>query len=379
MLACLVTASLAGCADLEGAARPDTSVLSDQDKDRDGVPDSVEYQLCSRSALEGALAATGLGSCDGVDWKPEDVSGDVWIPSSVVPGPDADGDALPSHVEVVLIAATVDVFSAERITFGATQTVTVTIDEDDTDADVPAPSIVQVSAPIPTRVEQGPDGDGDGLGSTLTLHFSELTIDRRLDSDDPVTFSDAMSVTEHLDRWDDDADMPVLSRIAAPIPTGAHHTGDGDGDRLPGAVVLSFATIEIDRRDGSKPSWSTMTMEIPIDLDDADRDDVVPYHLIDDDMDLILDDLEPIICGIQDRYDDADGRCVRDDGTGEDGSGDNYVLPSLDVLATLAPQPPVEVEPRDVSTPLGSSDQVVPGPWLGLIVLALLGAVIRRR
>ncbi|HLE47348.1 MAG TPA: hypothetical protein VI818_03545 [Candidatus Thermoplasmatota archaeon] len=303
-----------------------------EDKDKDQVPDEIEKQLCGRDLVRSMILAQTplLGRCNATDWLParEVVVAD--IPTGYKLGLDIDRDGLPTHVDLTMTRVDINPFRADYVRLLPTTTVVpVQLDSlfSDNDPNAPVVSKIEVPVELPTAVVQGKDKDFDALPGEIILTTSKVFFDRRAAM--PLTFEAASQKPVPVDLFDDDASMPVVSVVTVPVLTGAWHDGDGDNDLLPHALKFQWLDVTIDRRTtaAQATTMKVRTHNVLVDENDANRNSIVPFSLIDQDGDIYPDEVEKVVCLVQDEFDSLDGRCVGVDGKGEDGSGENYVAP----------------------------------------------------
>ncbi len=361
------------------------------DADCDRINDDLEHELCSRAAFSDVLipATEELGhECrDFDDYRAPTMT--ILVPTSVQPGPDADGDGVPQYVIIKQIAVTVDLESGGLLGTSAAPDVVVDLDDgatgDDSDPNVPVQSIVTSPFPIPTGYELGEDVDGDGVPRWVEVEMSTVVFDRRNpnpvsfqaespstlflddpqgvgddqdpnspatsvvtvpvkvpydmalgpDEDDdgvpqyvevkyrtytfdsretlnPLSFEEAPSEFHTLDEDDQDPNVPAQSAFTVSVPTNAWHNGDGDDDYVPGSVTVEYTDVTVDRADSGVVSLSQRSETVILDEDDADRDNVVPFNLVDADNDGVPDAMEFPICLIEDQSTPDDGTCTSD-------------------------------------------------------------------
>ncbi len=302
------------------------------DSDGDRIPDRLETELCSRQLTRDQLALAQAGRClDPKNYLPPEERHLVPLYLILAPGTDADGDLLPKSVKLTSTVVTIDPFQTDKdiVRFSASaDSIDVPVDTDDADASQPV--VMKVTSPIeiPIDIAIGRDGDRDLLPGGLTLKWATLTVDRS-SLKAVYKFSSPTSQLVAVDSDDADADMPAVSFVDISLPMKVTHSGDMDNDLLPGAISVAMDTYKFDRRLGSlelKYLGRTTTTKA-VDEDEGNRDNMVPLSAIDADVDFVPDAVESIICMVQSESSDDDGRCVRKDGSGEDGSGANFVGP----------------------------------------------------
>lgn len=307
-----------------------TKKTVEPDSDGDRVPDAVEQALCGRSiALQGINAANGgLGGCRGTNWvAPERVAAGA-IPTGYTLGPDGDRDGFPSYVRLTRNELDINPFRGKVVLLdAAAPAMDVSIDPSDDDANMPALSERTVEADLPFAVMLGPDADYDGLPAYAKVQRGHLVFDRRAAL--PVNFRATDGVQHPVDSNDTDPEVPANSTIKVWLPVGAHHTTDADQDLIPGAITVAGTEITVDRRTNAEQRVTSRSTSktIVLDANEADRNDRIPYTLVDADADFLPDGVESAICLVQDQFATDDGICVRSDGSGPDGSGANYVAP----------------------------------------------------
>lgn len=320
-----------------GAGAQGLTGLVDGDGDR--FPDALEAKLCGTKISADALAAAGVGRCaSSKNYVPPRDIHLATVPTGVVLGPDNDHDAFPQSVSLTGINLYINPFESGawivRTSEAKDTTVSLGPIEDDNDKQKPVVSTIKVDRALPLDVVLGKDADVDGLPATVTLKMAYLTVDRS-SGHALVSFEAAdpkEDVVVPIDTKDNDPQEPVMSMVTAHVPVWIWHTGDGDNDLLPGALVVTFMDVTIDRRrsldNASGPTVKLADHEERTTLDkDDDRDSHIPFSHVDADVDFLPDAAEPYICMVQDVNTDADGKCVSKDGSGPDGSGDNFVAP----------------------------------------------------
>ncbi|MBI2077257.1 MAG: hypothetical protein HYT80_02635 [Euryarchaeota archaeon] len=302
------------------------------DKDKDMVPDETEKLLCGRDLVRSMVLAQTpiLGRCNGADWLParEIVVAD--IPTAYKLGLDGDRDGFPTHVDLIMTHVDINPFRADYVRLTPTTTVVpVPLDSlfSDADANTPVVSKIDVPVDLPTAVVQGGDKDFDALPAEIIVKTSKVSFDRRAAM--PLAFAEGGEQRAPVDLFDNDADLPAVSVVTVPVLTGAWHDGDGDNDLLPHALKFKWLDVTVDRRTtaAEKTSTKARTLDVLVDENDANRNSVIQFSLIDQDGDIYPDEVEKVVCLAQDEFDPMDGRCVGADGKGEDGSGDNYIAP----------------------------------------------------
>lgn len=309
-----------------------TVTLPDGDADQDGSPDSIESELCGRAVTRTVIASTGplLGhACESTrDYRPTTANATLWLVTAATLGPDADGDGFARQAVLDRWTLTVRPFGVPRLTLGPAPDLVVDLDPDDADPNNPVASALALPASIPLGVASGPDEDMDDVPATVILLRSNLTVDRR--AAPYLFFSPAPSQSERFDPDDADPSTPIASRAGpVSIPTRATHAPDADNDGVPRDFTVDWLDVSIDRRRAApqriilESHSSTSTL----DPDDQNRGAPVPFDAFDGDADFVPDAAEPWICQVQNENSAGDGRCVRPDGTGADGSGLNYVPP----------------------------------------------------
>lgn len=226
-------------------------------------------------------------------------------------GPDADRDNVPTTLILKRQTFTYDRrFPTTPPQASDAPDVVQALDEDDADPNAPAQRIFALPAPIVTSFDLGTDADGDGVHSMVTLHRTNFGFDSR---DGSVLQSSAADQIEQLDPDDDDPRVPAQSQFGPLlIPTEAEGT-DGDGDRIPGMVEITFVTLTFDRRPGHGLSFGSDGTKLTIDAADGDRAAPIPFDAFDGDGDDIPDDLEfPICLIVDDNTRPEDGECSAD-------------------------------------------------------------------
>ncbi len=306
------------------------------DADHDGVPRkatitwddvSVDRTQAMPVSVTQRMTTTYLDSDDNDPNEPgQSEFGPVGIPVIVAVGDDADDDAVPASVTISEMVLTVDRTEPNPVTLepGA-QVHEQTLDSDDSDPNVPAPSQA-CSDPAPTGVLPGDDADNDGVPADATVTWSVVCVDRTQAV--PVSVEVDHTSTVELDEDDADPNVPVQSEFGpVSAPTSVVPGPDADADGTPAHVAITWTDINVDRSQAMPLSLSTHTTVQQVDPDDGNDDDPLPFSLVDADRDLVPDAAEPVVCSVQSESDPMDGKCVRPDGSGIDGSGDNYVRP----------------------------------------------------
>jgi hypothetical protein len=315
---------------LSNAAAPSLPMVGDADGDR--IPDALEKELCSRPLTRDQLARAEAGRCvDANNYLPPEERHIVPLYITVVPGPDADGDLLPAYIRLTSTIVTIDPFQTKEPIVRMTPSAEfIDVPIDTQDADKSQPVLTRVTSPIeiPIGVELGRDGDRDLLPGVLTLKWAKLTVDRS-NVKAVISYSPITSQDYTIDENDKDANVPATSFVEIALPAKVSHTGDFDNDLLPGAVTVSMDTYKLDRRLGTLAlSYVGRTDTTKtIDEDETKRDNVLPLSAIDADVDFLPDSVELLVCMVQSETMAEDGKCVRSDGTGPDGSGTNFVAP----------------------------------------------------
>lgn len=351
---------------------PTTPVLG-PDADHDGIPSTVKLDgtrvTVSTAAGSPLVTSSPSPAARPYTLDPDDRDANTPVPYVIMvplipmgarPGADADHDGFPKDVEVMRANLTFDrrvgipetlnpslpstgsaaAATGSPLKFESAPSAWVDVDPDDANAANPVASTVRSDTAIPTDVRLGPDHDHDDLPATVIVSFGYLIVDRTVAggggtasaSASPVRFEDAGSQSEPVDPDDSDADNPAAVKfgpVSAPI--SAERGPDADGDNIPASVSITWLDVTVDRRSiaRSHASFGMHEETTPLDLeDDTSRNDPVPFDAIDHDGDSLPDEAEPWVCKLQDRSTPADGKCVRSDGSGADGSGTNYVPPA---------------------------------------------------
>lgn len=299
------------------------------DSDRDRVPDSVEQTLCGRTVTLQTIKSNPvtLGGCDRSNWIAPSRIVVAYLPTGIVPGPDADRDGIPASVLVTRVEIDINPFRTKVALLSPAADSKVPIDPDDHNAEVPPTTSHGASMQVPYAVHMGSDADFDGLPSSVSLQLGNIVVDRRANY--PVTFRPTTTVERTVDPDDADPDQPAASRIELWLPVRAFHTVDSDQDYMPGSITVHGLTLTIDRRTNTDQRITQRETDrtIVFDADDKDRTQAFAYSTSDADIDAFPDEIETVICLVQDPSTSEDGVCIRSDGTGADGSGVNYVQP----------------------------------------------------
>jgi hypothetical protein len=303
------------------------------DADGDRIPDLVESELCSRKVARDQLILAEAGRCaNAKDFLPPEERHVVPLYLTITSGPDADKDLVPSSVRLVSTTVTIDPFQTkDRVVRLSTSSdsIDVPVDTDDADASQPVPTKVSSTIEVPVDVVMGRDGDRDLVPGNLAVKWSTITVDRT-NLKPIVKLSTPTTQAMPVDENDKNPDVPAASMVEMSIPMQVRHSADMDNDLLPGSVSVAMDSYRFDRRLGSLEltylgrSSSSKT----IDQDERDRDNTIPMSAIDADVDFIPDSVESLICMIQSETSASDGRCVGSDGSGEDGSGSNFIGPA---------------------------------------------------
>lgn len=302
------------------------------DADKDRVPDAIEKELCGRQFTREQIALAEVGRCKSlVDYLPPEERHLMPLYLVVASGVDADKDLVPSKVTLTSTIVIIDPFQTKeaivRMTPG-TDSTDVQLDTDDADPNQPAVSKVVSPIEVPLDMELGKDVDRDALPGSMTLKWAKLSLDRT-NVKSPISLVAASTQAIPIDENDKDANVPASSQVDISIPTKASHSGDGDNDLLPGSVTVKMETYKFDRRmNVLKLSYVGATSSTrEIDGDDKDRDSDLPMSAVDMDADFMPDSIEGLVCKVQSESDPSDGRCVKADGSGVDGSGSNFMPP----------------------------------------------------
>lgn len=300
------------------------------DLDQDRVPDATEQTLCGRALTSQSLtaAAGALGRCDGNNWlSPERVAGGL-LPIGIQTGEDLDMDGFPASIDLQRIEVDVNPFREIVLRLETATSLQLPVDSQDADPNIPTISQRTIPVDVLYAIQMGADEDYDGLPSTVTFQMGHLLFDRR--EIPPVRFLPTNATTRVVDEDDKDPEKPATSRVSIWVPIRAHHTMDSDRDYVPGSITVHGTTVTVDRRTNAQQQITTEETSRTLDLDpdDKDRSDVIPFEAFDGDADETPDRMESVICLVQDRFTAADGICVRTDGTGDDGSGENYIPPT---------------------------------------------------
>jgi len=302
------------------------------DKDGDRLPDALEMELCSRQITRDQFTVAGVGRClDAKNYLPPEERHLMPLYLSATPLVDADGDLLPSKVKLSSVVVTIDPFNTKKqiVTMSAaSDSIEVPIDTDDSDPTQPVVSRVTSPIEIPLDLELNKDMDRDVLPGGVTLKWGTVTVDRS-NLKKLVELSSATDQYVAVDENDKDPHVPATSFVDIALPIKVEHSADMDNDLLPGSVSVAMDTYRFDRRLNSLEFKfvGRETTTKAIDEDESDRDNVAPLSAIDADVDFIPDSVESIICMVQSESSVSDGKCVRSDGSGDDGSGPNFVGP----------------------------------------------------
>lgn len=295
------------------------TVLPTDDFDKDTVPDALETALCSPwwTAMIIDYLSDGEGGCNGSDYTPGSTIIELAIPFQATTATDADGDAIPSSIDVwyttisfrhgLLRSPADGGFTRQRIDF----------DEDD--ATLPH-GIFQCSRmQIPSGVGVRGDRDDDGLPGLMLLTQGEACVDPY---NPGVVVRDmvAWRAERKLDPDDFEANPQTSMVSAESVALWAEFDHDADRDGIPASRSITSHTYTYDKSVLSAFSYTTHTVTTQIDPDDEVIDEPVPFQPVDLDNDHVPDGAEVHLCQIDDVTTSADGRC---------GHPANYVPPPL--------------------------------------------------
>ncbi|HLE46669.1 MAG TPA: hypothetical protein VI818_00090, partial [Candidatus Thermoplasmatota archaeon] len=273
------------------------------------------------------------------NWVPPQGESSFFIPSIMVKGPDVDADGLPFDVQLTGYQ-----FYGTSGSLLATPGARLAVPLDqkpmglDSSASVPDEATVDLflregdirCVSVATGVKLGPDEDQDGVPAYAEVYKLTFQFDTRnvgMGCGQGTAFNGQAVV---LDANDHDPNVPVGNMVGTvSVPIQAYHGGDSDNDLIPNHVAIRWLDVSLERGSTGSPEIQTKNRDTQhqLDADAEESNSPVPFNAFDGDLDGVPDIMEPWICKIQDAASSLDGRCVKSDGTGADGSGSNYVPP----------------------------------------------------
>lgn len=189
---------------------------------------------------------------------------DVWrvrtVSVSVFSSDDLDNDKVPDGAEPYLCGS-----EAVREQINAIGSVGSCVGYTDY-----VPPLVGFSLEVPSDHTLGPDADNDGMPAYLRVFYTNVTYNTQ----DGLNLYPGRYVDYPIDRWEDDANLPLVSRICAPQVLPSVAVGpDADGDGFPTWVKVARHEACFDRRFPSDPVTYHNAVEVTtqtVDSNDAD-------------------------------------------------------------------------------------------------------------
>ncbi|HEX9815983.1 MAG TPA: RCC1 domain-containing protein [Candidatus Thermoplasmatota archaeon] len=188
-------------------------------------------------------------------------------------------------------------------------------DADGDDAKGPGEDVTEYPCPQP-RSQQNPDGsvtlyvdeDGDDQPDPEEPQATTPVVRPRTrdNGDGSCTLYNDVDADESLDAGEALSDY--MCRMS--VPTGAQHGPDEDNDLVPSGVMITFTNVVV--RPDIDPPVTTATpsaLFVPLDPDDSDPFDPVPWDGFDADRDGVADGAEPWLCLAKLQSDPSDGSC----------------------------------------------------------------------
>lgn len=290
-------------------------VLSVDDPDGDGVPESLETELCNTELQRILIESTpsnAAGSCEGDsvngwNYAPPFNSTTLNIPTKARKGPDNDNDGFPSYIDVFYTGVFINRTDPGSTSVDDAGWSRQTIDEFDGDANRPVISIVCTLTTLPTEVG-GEDSDNDGFPADTIITQSTVCVDKR---DGMITTNPgAYSTIRQTDPDDGNPNSPVQSYFnQTNIPVNVTFGKDNDRDGIPSYRNTTYVNLSYDRRNHAVPTLTYWTEVTKLDVNDGDRNSPVLWAAIDSDGDFIPDGAEFPLCLAQRDSDPLDGEC----------------------------------------------------------------------
>lgn len=297
-----------------GSAQPLTAT---QDEDDDGLPDDLEETLCGRQIARDLIdnaTRQETGECsNATDYEPFGEATKLSIPSLVRTGADADNDFVPDNAEIEYTNVTINTSDTPAYDVEHGHLSVDPVDGRDRNASYPAPSVVCTPLDVPANssaVSIGRDSDGDGFPSYVHVARPEVCYDES-DPHDPDIQPGPVEKNWTVDPDDDSATDPVEDTIQVnEIPVSAEFSNDFDLDHIPCTGNVTYLNLTFESDDPGLPTQETWTEETEFDTDCNNQDDPVLFSTLDEDGDLVPDDAESHVCGVETSATSLDGFCT---------------------------------------------------------------------